>query len=223
MSTKSALLVGATGLVGSHCLQLLLDEPLYTRVAVLARKSLTTQHEKLVHLVINFDELETLGDWMTADDVYLCLGTTIKKVGTEEAFRKVDFEYTIKLAALAQHCGAKQFLVITSLGADPHSRLLYYRVKGEIEEALRKIPFTGLHIFRPSLLIGDRTEQRVTEKIGSVLLSTLKYAMAGPLKKYRAIHARDVARAMVGVALWNIFGVRIYESDKIQELADSFK
>jgi uncharacterized protein YbjT (DUF2867 family) len=223
MEKRTALLVGASGLVGSYCLQYLLEEASYTRIAVLSRKPLALQHEKLVHLVADFDELETLGDWMTADDVYCCLGTTIKKAGTQGAFRKVDFDYTVKLAALAQHCGARQFLVVTSLGADPRSRIFYNRVKGEVEEALRKIPFTALHIFRPSLLLGLRPEHRTSEIAGLLVMTGLKYAMAGPLKKYRAIRASDVARAMIGVALWDMFGVRVYESDRIQELADSFK
>jgi uncharacterized protein YbjT (DUF2867 family) len=223
MKKRSALVLGATGLVGGYCLRYLLDEPMYTRVAVLARKPITIQHEKLVHLVADFDECEALGDWMTADDVFCCLGTTIKKAGSQDAFRRVDFDYTIKLAALTQHCGARQFLIVTSLGADSHSRIFYSRVKGEIEDALRKVPFNALHIFRPSLLIGVRPEHRTSEIAGMLFLSGLKYAMTGPLKKYRTIRASDVARAMVGVALWDMSGIRVYESNQIQELADSFK
>lgn len=217
---KTALLVGASGLVGRHCLQFLLDEPSYTRVTVLVRKQLCITHEKLVQHTINFDDLTTLGEVLAADDVFCCLGTTIKKAGTQEAFRKVDFDYPIKIAALTEHCGAAQFLLVSSLGADSHSRIFYNRVKGEMEEAIRKISFTTVHIFRPSLLLGDRTEYRAGEKAGAFIMSGLKFALAGPFKKYRAIQARDVAQAMVRTAQMNLCGINIFESQRIQEIAD---
>jgi uncharacterized protein YbjT (DUF2867 family) len=221
METKTALLVGASGLVGGHCLQFLLGEPSYTNVVALVRTPLPVSHPKLVQRLVDFPELETFGELMYADDVYCCLGTTIKKAGTQDAFRKVDFDYPIKLAALTQHCGAKQFLIITSLGADPHSRIFYNRVKGEVEESIRKIPLDAIHVFRPSLLLGDRAEHRTSEKAGALILSALKYAMKGPLQKYRAIQAHDVAKAIVRVAQMNLNGVNIFESQRIQEIADS--
>ncbi|MGD0589438.1 MAG: NAD(P)H-binding protein [Bacteroidota bacterium] len=219
--TKSALLVGASGLVGGHCLQFLLEESSYTRVVVLVRRPLLITHDKLVQHVVDFSELEILGECLTADDVYCCLGTTIKKAKTQEAFRKVDFDYPIKIAALAQHCGANQFLIVSSLGADPHSRIFYNRVKGEVEEAIRKISFTTINIFHPSILLGERTEHRTGEIAGAFIMSGLKYALIGPLKKYRAIQARDVAKAMVQVAQKNLKGVNIFDSMQIQEIADS--
>jgi Predicted nucleoside-diphosphate-sugar epimerases len=221
--TKSALLVGASGLVGGHCLQFLLEESSYTRVSVLVRRPLSITHDKLVQHVVDFSELETLGEFLAADDVYFCLGTTIKKAGTQEAFRKVDFDYPIKIAALTQHCGVAQFLLVSSLGADPHSRIFYNRVKGEVEEAIRKISFTTINIFRPSLLLGERTEHRTGEKAGAFIMSGLKYALVGPLRKYRAIQAHDVAKAMVQVAQKNLKGVNIFDSKQIQEIADSVR
>ncbi len=221
METKSALLVGASGLVGGHCLQFLLQESSYTRVVVLVRRSLSITHDKLVQHVVDFGELETLGECLVADDVYCCLGTTIKKAKTQEAFRKVDFDYPVKLAALTQHCGAKQFLIVTSLGANPSSRIFYNRVKGEVEEALAKISFDAIHVFRPSLLLGDRAEHRIGEKAGALIMSGLNYALAGPLKKYRAIQAHNVAKVMVRTAQMDLRGVNIFESQRIQEIADS--
>ena len=218
---KTALLVGASGLVGGHCLQFLLEEPSYTKVTVLGRKLLTLVHEKLDQHIIDFSDLETLGECLAANDVYCCLGTTIKKAGTQDAFRKVDFDYPIKIAALTQHCGAAQFLLVSSLGADPHSRIFYNRVKGEVEEAIRKISFITINIFHPSLLLGERTEHRIGEKAGAFIMSGLKYVLVGPLRKYRAIQARDVAKAMVQVAQKNLKGVNIFDSKQIQEIADS--
>jgi uncharacterized protein YbjT (DUF2867 family) len=220
METKTALLVGASGLIGGHCLRFLLEEPSYTRVTVLVRTPLTIVHEKLVQHIVDFDDLEMFGELLYTDDVYCCLGTTIKKAGTQEAFRKVDYNYPIKLAALTQHCGANQFLLVSALGADPHSRIFYNRVKGEVEEAIRKISFTAFQVFRPSLLLGERKEHRTGEKVGAFIMSGLKYVLTGSLKKYRAIRASNVAKAMVHVAQMNLNGVNIFESQRIQEIAD---
>jgi uncharacterized protein YbjT (DUF2867 family) len=220
MSPKSALIVGASGLVGGYCLKQLLEEESYSKVIALVRKPLPIAHNKFVQHIIDFSELEILGETLSADDIYCCLGTTIKKAGTQEAFRKVDFDYPVKLAALAQHCGAKQFLIVTSIGADPHSRIFYSRVKGETEEALSRISFEALHIFRPSLLLGNREEHRTGEKAGAFVMSALKYAMVGPFKKYRAIQASDVAKAMVRVAQKDLKGINIFESQRIQDIAD---
>ena len=220
MESKSALLVGASGLVGGHCLRFLLEEPSYTRVVVLVRGPLQVMHDKLVQHVVNFDELESLGKCLPVDDVYCCLGTTIRKAGTQEAFRKVDFDYPVKIAALAQHCGASQFLLISSLGSNSHSRIFYNRVKGEVEEAIRKIAFTAFHVFRPSLLLGERREHRAGEQASAIVMVALKPVMIGHLKKYRAIQASDVAQAMVRVAQMDLRGVNIFESQRIQEIAD---
>jgi uncharacterized protein YbjT (DUF2867 family) len=220
MESKSALLVGASGLVGGHCLRFLLEEPSYTRVVVLVRRPLQVMHDKLVQHVVNFDELESLGKCLPVDDVYCCLGTTIRKAGTQESFRKVDFDYPVKIAALAQHCGASQFLLISSLGSNSHSRIFYNRVKGEVEEAIRKIAFTTFHVFRPSLLLGERKEYRTGEKVGAVAMRVLGHMMIGSLKKYRAVQASDVAKSMVLVAQMNLTGLNIFESRRIQEIAD---
>lgn len=216
---KSALVAGASGLVGRHCVQALLKEAAYATVTAFLRRPLDFSHPKLIQHIIDFEELEGAGNWLSADDVFCCLGTTMRKAGSEEAFRKVDFDYPIKLAALSQHCGAKQFSIVTALGSDPHSRIFYSRVKGEVEEAIRKISFIALHIFRPSFLLGNRNESRPAEQIGAAVMSTLKLVMVGPLKKYRAVQASDVAEAMVRVAQMNLTGAHIFESDTIQALA----
>lgn len=221
MEIKKALIAGASGLIGKHCLKFLLDEPSYSQVTAIVRTSLKISHPKLIQKVIDFDEMETYSESFYANDVFCCLGTTIKKAGSQDAFRKVDFSYPVKLAALTQHCDARQFLIVTSLGADPHSRIFYNRVKGEVEEAIRRIPFTAIHIFRPSILLGERSENRTGEKIGGMLMSALKPIMIGPLRKVRPILAEDVARAMVEVARMEQIGFNVYESNEIQKIADT--
>jgi uncharacterized protein YbjT (DUF2867 family) len=220
LKSKTALLVGATGLTGGYCLEFLLKEPAYRNVHAFVRTAIAITDTKFVQHIVDFHELETFHEHLEVDDVYCCLGTTIRKAGSQEAFRRVDFDYPVKLAALTQHCGAKQFLIITSIGANPRSRVFYSRVKGEVEEALTKISFDAIHIFRPSLLLGERKEHRTGEKVGAVAMAALKPAMIGPLKKYRALRASDVALAMVRTAQMNLNGVNIFQSQRIQEIAD---
>lgn len=218
MNTRSALVVGASGLVGGHLLQLLLADGTYSRVTVLTRKPLGFEHPKLLERVVNFDQLDQHQDVMKAEDVFCCLGSTIKKAGSQEAFRKVDFTYVIQTAAISQKNGARQFLVISSLGADIHSRVFYNRVKGEMEDAVTKIPFDAVCIFRPSLLLGDRRESRPAETLGIFFVKALSVLLIGALRRYRAIHAQTVAKAMLRAAKQQVDGVEILESEEIQSL-----
>ena len=220
MNSRSALLVGATGLVGGHVLQLLLDDETYAEVVVLVRKPSFNPHPKLREHIIDFGHLDRHASIIKADDVFCCLGTTIKVAGSQEAFRKVDFTYPVQIAALALKNGAKQFLVVTSVGANSQSSIFYNRVKGEVEEAVAKLPFQSLHIFRPSLLLGERKEFRPGEKIGMAAMKSFSFLMIGGMKKYRAIEANVLARGMVRTAKENLNGIQVYESDQIQLIAD---
>jgi uncharacterized protein YbjT (DUF2867 family) len=215
---RSALLLGATGLVGSELLSLLLADGEYRQVTVLVRRNLAVANPKLVQRIADFDNLAKVGDAFAVDDVFCCLGTTIKKAGSQEAFRKVDYTYPLESAKLAVQQGAKQYLIITALGANAQSAIFYNRVKGEVEEAIEQLPLNGFHIFRPSLLLGDRQESRLGEQIASVVMRPLGFLLAGPLKKYRGIPARTVARAMLRTAKQNLTGSHAYDSDVIQEM-----
>lgn len=216
---KTALLLGASGLVGSHCLQLLLDNVAYGKIIVWLRQPLQVQHAKLQQDIIAFDQIPQYANQLkNVQEVYCCLGTTIKKAGSPEAFYKVDFTYPYEVAKLAAQNGVQQFLIVTALGANQRSAIFYNRVKGEIETALGMLPLPGLQIFRPSLLLGERQEFRLGEKIGAIVFKMLAIAFLGPLRRYRAIEASVVARAMVRVAQRNLTGVNIFESEKIQAL-----
>ena len=221
MNQRTALLVGATGLVGGYCLQFLLQSDEYERVTVLSRRPLGMEHDKLEEHVVNFERLDQSASVINANDIYCCLGTTMKRAGSEQEFRKVDFTYTVQTCAIAAKNGADQLLVVSALGAHRNSRLFYNRVKGEIEEAVSKLPCEAVHLFRPSLLLGERKESRGAEKTGIAIMRGLSSLMIGPLSRYKPIEARVVAKAMVVIALQSRPGVCVYESDRIHEIVDA--
>lgn len=219
---KTALIAGASGLTGGHCLEFLLDTPYYSKVYALVRRPLGIRHPKLREYLADFDDPTSIRAVPKVDDVYCCLGTTIKKAGSQEAFRKVDFIYPVSLAREAVSGGAKRFFIITAMGSNPGSRIFYNRVKGDVEEAVRALPFESVHIFRPSLLLGDRAEVRAAEKIGGMMAHFLTPLMVGPLRTYRAIEARAVAWAMVYSAIAHLPG-GVMESREIQAAWDMRK
>lgn len=212
---RKAVVVGASGLIGKELVQLLLSESVYTVVTLIVRRPTGITHPKLHEKVIDFDRLEQTDVNLTGADVFCTLGTTIKKAGTQEAFRQVDYVYPLVLGRMAKAQGAKQFLIVTSMGANSLSRTFYTRVKGEIEEALRGLSLPALHIFRPSLLLGNREEYRMGERIMSSVSGMLSFLFTGPLKKYSPIKARSVAKAMLHMAQGDLSGVHVYESTQI--------
>lgn len=216
MAQKTAIVLGASGLIGGYCLSHLLEDKNYSKVISLHRRKLENTHPKLVQHIIDFENPEDYINYFKADDVFCCLGTTIKTAGSQAAFKQVDFEYVIESARFSLMNGAKQFLVVSSIGANASSANFYLRTKGRMEEELKKFPFQHIHIFRPSMLLGPRKEFRLGEYIGKVVMKIIGPLMLGPLKKYKAIHAETVAKAMINAA--NIPGtkpIHIYESDEI--------
>lgn len=216
--SRTALVAGSSGLVGGHLLRQLLDDPAYDRVTALTRRALPLTHKKLVQQVVDFDRLAEVGDFPRVHDVFCCLGTTIRQAGSQDAFRKVDMTYVVELGRMAVRHRTTQFLVVTALGADPRSRVFYNRVKGETEEAIRRLQFEGIQIFRPSLLLGKREQSRPAERIAGLLSPLVGWVMMGPLARYRPIKAATVARAMVRVARDAPRGAHVYESDEIRRL-----
>jgi uncharacterized protein YbjT (DUF2867 family) len=215
---RTALVAGATGLVGGHLLRLLLEDAAYERVTALVRRGVPLSHRKLVQREINFDLLRDLAGSTRVHDVFCALGTTMRQAGSRNAFRKVDFTYVTELARLASDQRASQFLLVSSLGANPRSRVFYNRVKGEAEDAVRQLRFDAIHILRPSLLVGDRKESRPGERLGIVVARLATPFLVGPLRPYRPIAAETVARAMVRAAREGKRGVHAYRSDQIQTL-----
>lgn len=216
---RNALIAGATGLVGKHLLSMLLNSNDYKKVYVLSRQPLDEEHPKLEEVIIDFDRLPEQ-ELPAADDVFCCLGTTMKKAGSKEAFRQVDFVYPYELARKARESGAEQYLLISAMGANRGSFFFYNRVKGEVEEGISRLPgYKSISIFRPSLLFGEREEKRLGEGIAGKLMQFIKPLMIGPLRKYRGIHARTVANGMLKTAQQKPRGVHVYESEEIKPLA----
>ncbi|WFR63251.1 oxidoreductase [Paenibacillus amylolyticus] len=216
---RKAMVIGATGLVGELLVHKLLEHPAYSLVRVLVRRPLALQHSKLEQHVVDWEQLESQGQLFDGiDDLYCCLGTTIKKAGSQESFRQVDYHYPVHAATLAKQHGVAQMLVISSMGASAGSRVFYSRTKGEMEDALSDIDFQSLHIFRPSLILGDRNEKRFGEQMAAHAMKFLDRWMKGRADKYRAVHAATIAQAMTNIALVQAKGNHVYPNDVIHAL-----
>ncbi|EDY86817.1 oxidoreductase htatip2 [gamma proteobacterium HTCC5015] len=209
-------LIGATGLVGQHCLEQLLNSDFVESVQVLSRRPLTVEHPKLQVTVCDFEALESVREALICDALISCLGTTIKQAGSQASFYRVDHDYVVEAANLARQQGCRLATVISAVGADPNSGVFYNRTKGEMERSLEALDFASLNLVRPSLLLGDRGEKRLAEDIGKPFMRAIAPAMIGPLRKYRPIEGRQVARAIVATLDANEVGLRyIYPSDEI--------
>lgn len=210
---RVALLAGGTGLIGSQLLQFLIEDKAYSKVKCLTRNTLPVSHSKIEVIKTDGTDLSKLAPSLVADDVFCCLGTTIKKAKTKEAFRKIDFDYPLDLAKISKSGGAKQFLLISALGADPASSVFYNKVKGEVEEAIATIGFDAYHVFRPSLLLGARAEERSGEDAAKIFFKLFGFLVP---RKYKAIDSAKVARAMLAMASKNENGTSVYESKLLQ-------
>lgn len=215
---RSALVVGATGLVGTALVKLLCESEEYVAVNVLSRRPLDFSHPKLDVRLCEFDQIAEC-DFEFAHEVFCCLGTTMKKAGSKEQFEKVDFEYPLSVAALAKNKGVGHFIVISAMGANEKAFAYYSRVKGNLERELINMDFPKLSIVRPSLITGNRPEFRLGETVGEKVLKVLNPLLVGPMKKVRSIPAKQIAKAMKVIALHGKKEkVAIYLSDELLEL-----
>ena len=206
-------------MVGGELLTQLLAAAEYDRVVAIVRRPLAVKHPKLAAVEADFGALEQVAAELTCDDAFCCLGTTIRTAGSREAFRAVDHAAVLAFAWAAQRAGAKRFFLVSALGADPTSRVFYNRIKGETEAALMVLDFETFGIFRPSLLLGRRTQFRLGERLLTVLLWLLDPLLVGRLRKYRSIEAVVVARAMMRCSFGRPGqGLLVFNSDEIQDL-----
>lgn len=209
-----AIVIGSTGLVGEHLLQLLSTDSRFTQVTALVRKAGSITSPKISYQIVNFDQLDS--KWITGDVLFCALGTTIKKAGSKEAQYKVDFTYNYVTAQLAKQNGVKTLAHVSSLGANENSANFYIKTKGELESKLKALEFDKTIIARPSIILGDRKEFRLGEKIGIGLVKALTFLMVGPLRKYRGVHAQKIAKCLIEEACnESRKGFNIIESDRI--------
>ncbi len=219
MAGKTAILIGATGLVGGHCLQLLLESPAYSKVIAVSRRPVAVKHRKLVRVETPFDHLSTALDGVKADDAFCCLGTTIRQAGTKAEFHKVDYGYALEFAHRMLGNGAQHFLLVSAIGAHARSPVFYNRVKGLLEQDVRALGFPRLSVFRPSLLVGQRVEHRSGEAMGLRFSAIIAPFLRGPLRSIHPINGAEVAAAMVACAQTGADGpVNVLYYDQMQAL-----
>ncbi|MGO4273679.1 NAD(P)H-binding protein [Paenibacillus sp. TAF58] len=221
----TAIVAGGTGLVGSKLIKLLLEDQDYTKVIALVRKNMPISslrgNEKLVQIVTDFSDLEAVIEPFDMEHahVFCTLGTTIKKAGSQEQFRKVDLAYPMNLGQMASTGKADVFAIVTAMGANRKSSIFYNQVKGEVEDGLRELKLRALYMLRPSLILGDRNEFRWGEKLGSVVTRAISPFMIGGLRTYRPIQAKTIAKGLVKSAKSGQIGTHVLLSAQIAELA----
>jgi uncharacterized protein YbjT (DUF2867 family) len=220
MQRKTATLIGATGLIGSHLLELLKEEDDYQTIKILTRRPLNYDHPKITAMTIDFqDEISFKSAIAGSDAVFCAVGTTQKKVkGDLEAYRKVDFDIPVSAARYCAETGCSHFLLVSSVGANSKGGNFYIRLKGEVEDAVQatEIPFVG--IFRPSLLLGKRNESRPAERFAQVLMKGLSFLFPS---KYRAIPGKEVAKAMIVASKSAIPGHHVYHYKEMKSMIES--
>lgn len=209
---KTALLIGATGLVGGYLLQQLLDSPLYDHVVALTRRPLLNAHPKYRNELLDFDQPDP--SKIKGDDLFSALGTTIRKAGSKEEQYKIDCTYPAMIGLIARQNGVHQYLLVSSVGADPDTANFYLRTKGDLETKIKVMGFDLFVSARPSFLMGERSEFRLGEKIGIGLARLFAPLIPG---KYKGISAEKVAKALIALANQDLHGVHFVESDRLQQ------
>ncbi|MBN2487218.1 MAG: NAD(P)H-binding protein [Bacteroidales bacterium] len=216
---KTALVFGATGLVGSYLVKELSERHEYSQISVFVRTALGFNIPKVTSHVIDFDNIRASIGLFNGDDAFICLGTTLKKAGSVARVEAIDRDLPVEIAGLCLQNGVKNLSVVSSIGANSSSRNYYLRIKGEMEDKILSMGFSNTSVVRPSVLLGKRNDPRIAEAAGRVFMQAFGFLFLGRLKKFRAIHARTVARAMVEISNKNLRD-KIYESDQLQLLGN---
>ena len=211
---KTALLFGASGLIGNHLLNLLISNNNYSKIKVFVRSSIELNHQKIEIIQTDFNNLKNHKEEIIGDDCFFCIGTTKKNSPDKNEYKRVELEVPKQVAQIAKSNLVNSFVFVSSGYADPKSSGDYLKFKGLVEEELKRLNFSKLGIMRPSFLLGNRQEKRVGEKIGIFVFKLLSPLFLGPLKKMKPIHSATVAKAMVKIANENL-GKIIFESDEI--------
>jgi uncharacterized protein YbjT (DUF2867 family) len=216
---KRALIFGATGLIGNLLFEELIQSEIYSEIRIFVRQPIGVSHEKVKEFDVDFSTPDSFSQEITGDDLYICLGTTIKKAGSVKKMEEIDRDLPVYIASAASANRVKRIAVVSSIGANPGASNYYLRIKGEMEKEILKLQFENIAIVRPSMLMGERKEKRAGETAGKVVMKVVNPLLLGKMKKYRGIHGRDVARAMIAI-LQKEPEKTFYESDVLQKIAD---
>lgn len=212
---KTALILGATGLVGGACLARLLNDDSFEKVVALTRTPLKVKHNKLFNAVVDFNHPDSYMEYCVGDVLFSAMGTTIGKAGSKDAFLKVDYTYPFEVAKAAKQNGVGFHVLISSLGADADSSIFYSQVKGKLERDISLLGFTTNIIIQPSILLGERKESRPMERIGQSFVQKCSFLFVGPLAQFKGVSAETVAIAMIALAKGNNKGKLVVENREL--------
>lgn len=215
---KTAIVIGATGLVGSRLVALLLKDTRFEKVKVLVRRSLNIPNDKLEEHIVNFDEPDTWKKSVTGDVLYSAMGTTRRAAGSKEVQYKIDYNYQYQAAKIAAANDVKEYVLVSAAGSSPDSKIFYSRMKGELERDIKKLPFETIHIIRPGMLAGERVEVRTGEKLGIGVMNVL--SMVPGLGKLKPIQGEEVAKAMINATFRHVIGIHSYTMNEVVKLAE---
>jgi uncharacterized protein YbjT (DUF2867 family) len=218
MDKRTAIIFGSTGLIGNLLLEELTLSSEYSEIKIFVRQPTGVSEPKVKEYAVDFSNHDTFSKLIKGDDLFICLGTTIKKAGSVKKMEEIDRDLPVKIASSARENGVKRIAVVSSIGANPASSNYYLRIKGEMEQEIKKLKFENIAIVRPSMLLGERKEKRAGETAGKVVMKIVNPLLIGKMKKFRGIHGKDVARAMIAILRKDHIKT-IYDSDDLQKIA----
>lgn len=220
--SKGAVIFGASGLIGHCCIRRLLVHQAYDKVISIGRSPIKVSHPKLIHYEVDMSHPDHYRHLMRGDDLFICLGTTMKKAGSKEAFYEIDHDLIFNIAKTGSLQNMNQLTFVSSVGADSRSLIYYLKVKGQLEDDVRRLPYWSVHIMRPSLLLGQREEMRFAEHLAGRFSKGLQYFSGSIIGDLAPVQADDVAKAMVQTAQGLKQGAHIYHVSEIVQLAKLF-
>lgn len=221
MSAKTAAIIGATGMIGGYLVEQLLNDPAIETVRVIVRRPFEQKHPKMETKLVDFNDYESLKLAIDGSNMVFCaIGTTQKNVkGDKALYRKIDFDIPVKAIRICKETGCEVFAIVSSVGANSQSNNFYLKLKGEVEDALAQSGLKSIHIMQPSQLLGDRKENRPVEKFFKGLMTVVSPVLAGSLAKYKPIHGKDVAKAMINASKNGQKGIHRYSYREIMKLS----